>query len=130
MPLAGEMGAWFNGIMSHVPPPQGVGVVVLCRDLIFASKIRATAQSLGLGVKMVREPSKLGTEPGSRLIVDLNLADSLEAAVAWRSATGGEVVAFVSHTDAATIEQARSAGLDQIMPRSQFVQLLPSLLRA
>ena len=50
-------------------------------------------------------------------------------AVAWRGATGGEVVGFVSHVDTQTIQSARVAGIDQVLPRSRFVETLPDLLR-
>jgi hypothetical protein len=111
-------------------PLEKLPVLVLCRDLIFATKISGTAQALGVRVKMIRDPAKLGNEPGARLIADLNLDQAIHAAAAWREATGGQVVAFVSHADAETIERARPAGIDRIMARSQFVLSLPDLLRS
>ena len=115
--------------MPETPPPETPPVLVLCRDLIFASKITGTAQALGVRFKMVRDPAKLGVEPGRRLIADLNLEGAIPAAGAWRVATGGQVVGFVSHADAEAIEQARAAGIDRILARSQFVVSLPDLLR-
>src|ERR1700738_2873534 len=103
-------------------------VLAPCRDLIFATKISGTAQALGVRVKMLRDPAKLGLEPGLRLIVDLNLDGAIPAAGAWRRGTGGGVVGFVSHADVDTIALARAAGIDRIMARSQFVQILPELL--
>lgn len=111
------------------PPIESTQVLVLCRDLIFATKISGTAQALNVRVKMIRDPAKLGTEPGSRLIADLNLDGAVPAAAAWQRGTGGPVVGFVSHADADTIAQARAAGIDRIMARSQFVLALPGLLR-
>ena len=102
--------------------------LALVRDLLFASKITATAASRGTCVQLVRDPAKLGGQPGSRLIVDLNLTGAIEAAQAWKGATGGEVVGFVSHVDTATINRARAAGVDRVLARSRFVELLPQLL--
>jgi hypothetical protein len=47
-------------------------VLCLVRDLLFLSKITATARSLGVEVKTLRDPAKLATETGDWLIVDLN----------------------------------------------------------
>jgi hypothetical protein len=104
-------------------------VLVLVRDLMFASKITATAQSMQVLVKLIREPEKLASEPGERLIVDLNQPGALDAAVNWKSAPGRSVVGFVSHVDRETIDRARSLGIDQILPRSQFVARLTELLK-
>ena len=60
--------------------------------------------------------------------MDLNQPGALDAAVTRKGATGGEVVGFVSHVDADTIGRARAAGIDRIMPRSQFVNALAELL--
>jgi hypothetical protein len=104
-------------------------IVVLVRDLMFASKIRATAQSIGAPIQIVREPAQLAGSAARRLIVDLNQPGALDAAVVWKGQTGGEVVGFVSHVDSQTIQAARLAGIDQILPRSRFVEVLPELLR-
>jgi DNA-binding NarL/FixJ family response regulator len=111
--------------MTDQHPP----VLVLVRDLLFASKIRATAHSIDATVRMLREPAQVTGAEGRRLIVDLNQPGALDAAVAWKRGTGGEVVGFVSHVDAQTIQAARTAGLDQVLPRSRFVEVLAELLR-
>ena len=110
---------------SDVPHPP---VLVLVRDLIFATKIRGTAEALGTQVKMLRDPSLLAQQDGTLLIVDLNLPNVIPAAAEWQSQGDRKVVGFVSHVDAKTIAAARAAGLTEIMPRSRFVEVLPSLL--
>ncbi len=108
---------------------QNSPVLVLVRDLIFSSKIAATARAQDVSVKLLRDPAKLANEPGRRLIVDLNLDGAIPAAIAWKQATGGEVAGFVSHVDAAAISAARAGGLDRVVARSEFVQVLPELLK-
>jgi hypothetical protein len=108
---------------------EAAPVLILVRDLLFASKIRATAQSIGATVQMLREPNQLAGAVGPRLVIDLNQAGALDAAVSWKGRTGGEVVGFVSHVDTQTIQSARLAGIDQVLPRSRFVEVLPDLLR-
>ena len=104
-------------------------VIALVRDLVFASKITATAAGTGVCVRLVRDPKALGTTPAQRLIVDLNLPGGIEAAQAWKREAGGEVVGFVSHVDTETIDRARAADVDRVLARSRFVELLPELLQ-
>lgn len=103
-------------------------ILVLVRDLLFASKITATAQAVGAKVKIVRDPEMLQSESGEKLIVDLNQTGALEAAAAWKAASGGTVIGFVSHVDRETIGRARAAGITDVLARSQFVESLPRLL--
>ena len=95
---------------------------------MFVSKITATARSAGVPVRVVRDPATLPPDPSPLLIVDLNQDGTLPAAVAWKQATGGPVIGFVSHVDGATIKAARAAGIDRVMPRSEFDRRLPELL--
>ena len=111
-------------------PTESAPVLALVRDLMFSSRIAAEARAQGATVLMIREPGKLGEISGSRLIVDLNLAGALGAASAWKQFAGKEVIGFVAHTDAQTIAAARAAGIDQVLPRSRFVEVLPDLLRS
>ena len=111
---------------TRMPP---LPIVVLVRDLLFASRISATARALGVEVKLLRDETKLADETGQRVIVDLNQPGALEAAVEWKRRRGGEVIGFVSHVDVETIHRAREAGIDQVLPRSRFVAELESLLR-
>lgn len=116
--------------MPDSPPAlDALPVVALVRDLIFASRIRATARDLGVGLQLVRDPARLLIQPGRRLLVDLNLPGAIEACPAWARINQGDVVGFVSHVDAETIAHARSVGIAKVMARSRFVELLPELLR-
>jgi hypothetical protein len=112
--------------MSETNPPPSV--LLLCRDLMFLSKVTATAKAVGLAVQVVRDPGMLPAV-GTRLLVDLNQAGAIEAAARWKGATGGTVVGFVSHVDTETIGRARAAGLDHVLARSRFTADLESLLR-
>jgi hypothetical protein len=103
-------------------------VLALVRDLIFATKISTAARSAGVEIKMLRDPQKLPREPGRLLLVDLNQEGAIEAAAAWREKQGAVAIGFVSHVDAETIFAARSAGIDRVLARSQFVKVLQDLL--
>jgi len=103
-------------------------VLALVRDLLFASRITTTASGLGIAVRIVRDPQAVGERPARLLLVDLNLDGAIAAAARWHQLHGGRVVGFVSHTDSATIQSAREAGIQHILARSALVQSLPALL--
>jgi hypothetical protein len=104
-------------------------ILVLCRDLLFVSKITATAQALDVPVKVVRDPAGLFAAQGKRLIVDLNQAGFLDAAAEWKARTRGHVTGFVAHTDEATIARASELGLDQVMTKGAFTARLEHVLQ-
>jgi hypothetical protein len=110
------------------PPHDANRPLALVSDLIFASRISATARSLGIDAKILRRPDQLESENGKLLLLDLNLHGAIEAAVQWKRRTSGLTVGFVAHVDAATIDRARDAGIDRILARSAFVAQLPQLL--
>ena len=95
---------------------------------MFVSKITATARAAGIELTLLRNPDQLQSQSADRLIVDLALPGSIPAARRWREATGRPVIAFVAHTDATAIADARAAGLDRVLTRGQFTEDLPQLL--
>lgn len=139
-PVAGRRPGRLNRVMRETPADgqeastgetAAPAVLVLVRDLIFASRIGATAKHVGIPIRLLRDPRQLAdAPPAARLIVDLNLDGSIEATAAWKRTTGGAVVGFVSHIDTATIARARDAGVDRVIARSKFVEELATLLRA
>jgi hypothetical protein len=105
-------------------------VLALVTDLMFASRITAEAKAAGVAVQILRKPEQLDAAEGELLLADLNLDGAAAAAASWATRAGRRVVGFVSHMDAAAIAAAKAAGVQEIMARSRFVQLLPELLRA
>jgi hypothetical protein len=103
-------------------------VFALVRDLMFASRIFASARTQGLSVKIVRTAAALEQVAGQRLIVDLAEPGAINAAVAWKQRSGGQTVGFVSHIDQQTIADARQAGIDRILSRGGFTAQLDRLI--
>ncbi|HYE20398.1 MAG TPA: hypothetical protein VEA69_18270 [Tepidisphaeraceae bacterium] len=103
-------------------------ILMLCRDLMFTSKVIATARAAGVAVRTVRDPGQLPGE-GRKLIVDLTLEGALGAAGRWKQGVGGTVIAFAPHVDVETIRAAREAGLDQVLTRGAFTAQLETLIR-
>jgi hypothetical protein len=117
------------------PDPAGP-ILVLCRDLMFASKIRGAAAAAGDGVKIqwLRDPAQLLGLDGAALIVDLGQDGALDAGATWKSAhPTARAIGFVSHVDTAMIAAAKAAGFDDVLSRGQFdatvSRLLPALIR-
>ena len=110
-------------------------VAALMDDLFFQMKVLETAKHLGLEFKVAANcEGLLGLlEPRPRLvIVDLNArAQPVEAIRKVREAAPEvRVVAFLSHVQRDLAEAARSAGCEEVMPRSMFTQRLAEILSA
>ncbi len=125
--IATDSARFFGGIVTD-STAQPASILVLCRDLLFASKITATAKAVNVPVKLLRDPAKLTEETAGRLIVDLTQAGYIEAASQWRQRTGGRVTGFAGHADGDTLAAAQAAGIDQILTRGEFSANLPAIL--
>jgi CheY-like chemotaxis protein len=112
------------------------GGLMLCDDLIFFSRVAATARAAGLAVRQVRTPAALldlaRQDPPGGVILDLHaegldvpalLAGLREACPAMPT-----TVAFGSHVAAELLKGARDAGCDVVLPRSKFVKDLETEL--
>jgi hypothetical protein len=60
------------------------------------------------------------------VVVDLARVDDLIAI--RRAAPRSRIIAFGPHVDDAALEEARRAGIDDVMPRSQFFRQISELL--
>ena len=110
-------------------------IIALATDLLFATKIRSTAEALGTTVQIVRGPDSLRkalSDGADLLIFDLN-ADVPDPAGLIREVKARpqppRIIAFCSHVQADLMADARTAGADQVLPRSRFTADLPALLQ-
>lgn len=116
---------------------QAFMVLVAVDDLLFSSKIRATARQIGAEITFARSPAEIlriarEAQPPLALF-DLNSAVSdpvatIGALKADPSTAGVRVVAFVSHVQTSLIDAARAAGADEVLARSAFAANLPQIL--
>ena len=114
--------------MSDSPQLESNPILILCRDLMFSSKITATAKAHGVPFKVIRDPSKLIEEPAARMMVDLTQEGYLQAAAEWKSRTKGHVTGFAGHTDVDTLTAAEAAGLDSVFTRGAFTANLDRIV--
>ena len=108
--------------------------LLLCDDLIFTSRITGTAKALGLVVASARDVAGLlrmaRQDPPTCVLLDLQhqQLDLVALLAELRSIGPTRVVGYGSHVDAATLHAARVAGCDPVLPRSRFVEELPTAL--
>ena len=110
-------------------------VVVYVEDIFFISKIEAVADSLQVSPVFIRSKEEFLHEKGQqhirRLLIDLTTGfpkyvDFIR--FVKQEDPSIEVVAFLRHTQIDLQKQAKAAGADRVLPRSEFAQQLPNLL--
>jgi CheY-like chemotaxis protein len=112
-------------------------ILVAVEDLLFSSKIRATARQLGVELTFARTPADILAQARSfkpSLIIfdiDSGKADPINTVSALKADTELRdipITGFVSHVNTPLILAARGAGMDEVMARSAFVANLPQIL--
>jgi CheY-like chemotaxis protein len=112
-------------------------ILIAVDDLLFSSKIRATAKQAGVELTFARSQPEIleqarALKP-SLAIFDLNggKTSPIETIAAMKqdpALSAIPIIGFVSHVDAGTIDAARRAGADEVMARSTFAGHLAEIL--
>jgi CheY-like chemotaxis protein len=118
------------------PADAAAPALLLSDDLIFASRITGAASAVGQSVRRVRSTDELSSlarqQPPRCVLVDLAfpglVLGDLLAALRGCCSDMPRVVAYGSHVDVAGLTAARAAGCDPVLPRSKFVEELPTEL--
>jgi CheY-like chemotaxis protein len=112
-------------------------ILAILDDLLFTSKIRATAKQLGatLAVAKSRDAAlaEMRASGPALVILDLNnpRTDPLGVVAGMKAdpaLAAIQTVGFVSHVHTDLIDAARKAGVDVVMARSMFAERLPEIL--
>ena len=109
-------------------------VLVAMADLMFASKVSATARALGVPWERASRKAPLVDEvartDARRVLVDLaGLPDALASIAAVRAQHPNvEVIGFCSHTHAELMARAHTAGCTRVMSQGELTASLPALL--
>lgn len=117
--------------------PMAAPIVAAVEDLFFLSKIRETAQQIGVAVEILppaKLEERLAQSPAEAIILDLNCrttppVEMLRALKGDPATRGIPVIGFVSHVQGDLIAAVRAAGCDTVLARSAFSRELPGLLR-
>lgn len=116
-------------------------IIYCCQDLIFATKIRSTAESLEIVCRPARDPAALearldqvedgkANEPVTGVVIDLAMEELAMQLIrqAKIHESGPQIAAFGSHVDKLRLAEATEFGANLVMPRSSFTANLPSIL--
>jgi CheY-like chemotaxis protein len=112
-------------------------ILVAVDDLLFSSKIRATAKLVGVPLTFARTPEEVLTQARtlrpSLVIFDLDSQKvrPIEALALLKGDPElGSVptLGFVSHVHAERIAEARAAGMEEVLARSAFAGRLSKIL--
>lgn len=112
-------------------------IVCAIDDLMFSIRISTAAKALQVEVYFERSAARLldtvRDKRPSLVIFDLNSVRMrpLECIASLKrdpDLAETRTLGYVSHTDAATIDAARAAGIDQVLARSAFVNQLGGIL--
>jgi hypothetical protein len=104
-------------------------VALLCPDLLFGSKVEGGLRAAGhevtrfSGVEEARAAAASGVDV---LVVDLT-SDVAER-VSLGGVSGARTLAFYSHVEQDTREQADAAGFDLVVPRSRMAREMGALV--
>jgi CheY-like chemotaxis protein len=112
-------------------------IIAVVDDLFFASKIRGTAEELGVTASFARNISALldaaRRDQPSLIICDLHSqrVDPTELAKQLKTderLSSIPLLGFFSHVQTELQRQAEAAGFDRVMPRSAFSKNLSAIL--
>ena len=115
----------------------GLSGLLLSRDLIFITKIKGTAASLGHSMLVAGTQSQaismITTYRPPVVLVDLTAGEMAASAAlkTYKELAGADahLVAFGPHVDEDALAAAEAAGFHGVLPRSVFTAKLPELLR-
>ncbi len=112
-------------------------IIAVVDDLFFASKIRGTAEELGLTATFARnldalieasrnyQPALIICDLHSQKVDPMKLAKQLKSDEQLRSIP---LLGFFSHVQTELQHQAEAAGFDRVLPRSAFSKNLAEIL--
>lgn len=116
-------------------------IVYCCSDLIFATKVRSTADTLGVVSRPVRDAAMLANrldrvddgkanEPVAAVLIDLEAGDHALAMIEQAKVHDPSlpVICFASHVLTDLLLAAREKGADQVLTKGAFTARLPDLL--
>jgi hypothetical protein len=122
-----------------VPEPSDCSRLglLLCRDLIFTTKVQSTALDLGYQILVIGDVSKARWEIESNrprlVLIDLTARElsTFSLLSEYVALAGPEtwLVAFGPHVESETLAGAKAAGCRVVLTRSKFSSELPNLLR-
>lgn len=91
-----------------------MSIVALVPDLMDRSRLSSAVEQPVVFVRSIDDV------PGDATVVLVDLARGFDLEALRRVVPDARIIAFGPHVDTAALEQARAAGVDEVLPRSQF----------
>ena len=91
----------------------------------FVPDLMDRSRLAGLDVEFVATPADLAATASEVVVLDLGRPGVLDA---LPSLAGRRTIGFGSHVDRELLDAARTAGCDEVMPRSEFFRRARELL--
>lgn len=109
-------------------------ILYACSDLLWATRVKATADALGVAARPVRSvemlEARLADSAPRALLVDLETgALGIELIARAVLEEGVRIVAFAPHVASEALGAAREAGAHRVLSRGAFADRLPDLVR-
>ena len=111
-------------------------ILLLCRDLVFPSRVKAVAEREGMTLETLRNPqqlvSRLETSDAQLVLIDLTcpgLNPEELTAAAGNVDPRPQLIGFGPHVKQALLESARDAGFDQVLTNGQFDSQMTEVIR-
>lgn len=117
---------------------RGQAGLLLCRDLIFTTKVKGTAEALGYHIQVAGDvrtaQSAIESLCPQVVFIDLTAGEiaSSQSLSSYFKLAGPDVwfVAFGPHVEEEALVAAKAAGCQVVLPRSKFAGDLPRLLQS
>ena len=106
-------------------------VVVRVEDLMFRAKVDAAGRNMNVSVRFLEKSGEIAHAASAgpaAIFVELTRESLPWIASAKTDSPGIPIVGFLAHVDKALADEARKAGVDRVLSRSQFSENLPELL--
>ena len=113
-------------------------IAFLASDLLWSSRIRATAEALGLPSRRIDAPEDLApllaAGPVRLVLIDLEARDAWTLISTLRGPDASErarqtpTLAWAPHVCVEDLEQARSAGVERVLTRGAFAASLETIV--
>ena len=116
-----------------MPEPEAARILLLDSDLFFVVKVRTTLQHAGYDVRTARTAAdftrRLAEDAPALALVNTAIAgQDWRGAITAARAAGIPVIAFGSHVDLETQQQAREAGATRVIANSKLAADLPGIV--
>ena len=116
-----------------MPEPEAARILLLDSDLFFVVKVRTTLQHAGYDVRTARTAAdftrRLAEDAPALALVNTAIAgQDWRGAITAARAASIPVIAFGSHVDLETQQQAREAGATRVIANSKLAADLPGIV--